>query len=762
MCSESRMAISVAHPYYYNELISFTEPMRMTQSFDYPIDEQMDFRNSNIADENITRTIYGNNTNELQLLVDQTIDFVDTPSDTKETWTADFNKAVMLGPQVASVENIQTVPRKRQMDWESIEINSTNSSTSGPKITSVASIKDRRKIARIGWTDDIDFDLNGDLTNNSYLNNDAFLSLSSALNILKHEIPSPSNDQLKQPKSPQERAGLPLSHQQSQGGTVVNGTVKESTSCNDHAPILQKTKNQPDVLDSSSNSNLACTMSHESPQCGKTLAPTESKFQYVLAAPTSIATKNNEDTLTYLNQGQSYEIKLKKLGDLATYRGKILKSIIKICFHERRLQYMEKEQINQWKASRPGERIVEIDVPLSYGLCHVSQPNNQMLNTVEIQWDPMKEVGAYIQVNCISTEFTPKKHGGEKGVPFRIQIETYLDTNGDGCYTPIHAAACQIKVFKLKGADRKHKQDREKIQKRTRAEQEKYQPSFECTILSDIPSDSITPPICYSPENSNGNPANGTSNRTTSPVVPRSPVQITKYENPVFNPNSTHPIGINSVSSSNSNVKAVADANSSSPRRVETEDFIPNISIDSSPAVLAQWMTYHRLNQHISTFAHYSGADLLRMSKEDIIQICGVADGIRMYNTLHSKAIKPRLRIYVSFDGSSYHAVYLHEASVFELTRKLCKLPGFFENATNNGNVENNAFPEWGLQSKYSGSGSNICDASKTVVYTDGPNGIHVLVSDEVLRNFKDDSLFAIECQNGRVLMKTVYKNEIN
>lgn len=161
---------------------------------------------------------------------------------------------------------------------------------------------------------------------------------------------------------------------------------------------------------------------------------------------------------------------------------------------------MEREQIHQWQASRPGERIVEIDVPLSYGLCHVSQPNNQMLNTVEVLWDPMKEVGAYIQVNCISTEFTPKKHGGEKGVPFRIQIETYLDSSGDGRYIPIHAAACQIKVFKLKGADRKHKQDREKIQKRTRAEQEKYQPSFECTILSDIPNDSLTPPMCYSPE----------------------------------------------------------------------------------------------------------------------------------------------------------------------------------------------------------------------------------------------------------------------
>lgn len=49
------------------------------------------------------------------------------------------------------------------------------------------------------------------------------------------------------------------------------------------------------------------------------------RFQYVLAAATSIATKVNEETLTYLNQGQSYEIKLKKLGDLSVYRRKILK-----------------------------------------------------------------------------------------------------------------------------------------------------------------------------------------------------------------------------------------------------------------------------------------------------------------------------------------------------------------------------------------------------------------------------------------------------
>lgn len=170
----------------------------------------------------------------------------------------------------------------------------------------------------------------------------------------------------------------------------------------------------------------------------------DSRFQYVLAAATSIATKSNEDTLTYLNQGQSYEIKLKKLGDLSTCRGKVMRSIIKICFHERRLQYMEKEQMHIWQSSRPGERILDIDIPLSYGLIHVTQ--SAMLNTAEVLWDPMKEVGVYIKVNCISTEFTPKKHGGEKGVPFRIQVETYLETAAEVPTRPLHAAACQIKA----------------------------------------------------------------------------------------------------------------------------------------------------------------------------------------------------------------------------------------------------------------------------------------------------------------------------
>lgn len=66
---------------------------------------------------------------------------------------------------------------------------------------------------------------------------------------------------------------------------------------------------------------------------------------------------------------------------------------------------------------------------------------------------------------------------------------------------------------------------------------------------------------------------------------------------------------------------------------------VTSISKDSTPTHLAKWMTYHRLSQHMGTFTHFAGSDILRMSKDDLIQICGIADGIRLHNTLHSKYV---------------------------------------------------------------------------------------------------------------------------
>uniref|UniRef100_G3RYE3 Grh/CP2 DB domain-containing protein n=1 Tax=Gorilla gorilla gorilla TaxID=9595 RepID=G3RYE3_GORGO len=187
-------------------------------------------------------------------------------------------------------------------------------------------------------------------------------------------------------------------------------------------------------------------------------------FQYVLCAATSPAVKLHDETLTYLNQGQSYEIRMldnRKLGELPEINGKLVKSIFRVVFHDRRLQYTEHQQLEGWRWNRPGDRILDIG-------------------------DGTEALLLYsFQVHCISTEFTMRKHGGEKGVPFRVQIDTFKE-NENGEYTEhLHSASCQIKVFKPKGADRKQKTDREKMEKRTPHEKEKYQPSYETTILTE-------------------------------------------------------------------------------------------------------------------------------------------------------------------------------------------------------------------------------------------------------------------------------------
>ncbi|KAJ7418714.1 Transcription factor CP2-like protein 1 [Willisornis vidua] len=352
-------------------------------------------------------------------------------------------------------------------------------------------------------------------------------------------------------------------------------------------------------------------------------------FQYVMCAATSPAVKLYDETLTYLNQGQSYEIRMldnRKAGDIPEINGKLVKSIIRVVFHDRRLQYTEHQQLEGWKWNRPGDRLLDLDIPMSVGVIDI-KTNPSQLNAVEFLWDPTKCTSAFIQVHCISTEFTPRKHGGEKGVPFRIQVDTFKQTE-NGEYTDhLHSASCQIKVFKPKGADRKQKTDREKMEKRTAHEKEKYQPSYDTTVLTEM---------------------------RLEPII---------------------------------------------------EDAVEHEQKKSSKRTLP---------------ADY-GADLLKLTREDLVQICGPADGIRLYNALKSRSVRPRLTIYVcqeplrsiqlerqdagNGDSSNgaiyvYHAIYLEEMAASEVTRKLAL-----------------AF--------------NIPLHQINQVYRQGPTGIHILVSDQ-------------------------------
>lgn len=127
--------------------------------------------------------------------------------------------------------------------------------------------------------------------------------------------------------------GHQLCHLQQQpngSGNVPTGGNPTGNALNDFQQLLQENSNHFTNEKLNGNAGGLAGRVMTPPQMDKPLLggagynSDDTRFQYVLAAATSIATKNNEDTLTYLNQGQSYEIKLKKLGDLTNYRNKVL------------------------------------------------------------------------------------------------------------------------------------------------------------------------------------------------------------------------------------------------------------------------------------------------------------------------------------------------------------------------------------------------------------------------------------------------------
>ncbi|XP_067824909.1 transcription factor CP2-like protein 1 isoform X2 [Heptranchias perlo] len=432
---------------------------------------------------------------------------------------------------------------------------------------------------------------------------------------------------------------------------------------------------------------------HEESTLSSDHEPNAVTFQYVLGAATSPAVKLHEETLTYLNQGQSYEIRMlcnQNVRGLLEPNGKMLKSIVRVVFHDRRLQYSEHQQFQGWKWNRPGDRLLDIDIPLSVGIVD-PRVNPTLLNAAEFLWDPKKQTSVSIQVHCISTEFTPRKNGGEKGVPFRIQIDTFkVNENGD--YTEnLHSASCQVKVFKPKGADRKLKTDKEKIEKRSPQEKAKYQPAYETTVLTEC-----------SPWPDTSSCAN------TSPAG-----------SPGYSPAS--PIPFNVPEDCSSPTHQV-----DGPVQSTIEHLSPTLTIQETQ----QWLHLHRFTIFCKLFANFSGADLLKLSRDDIIQICGPADGIRLFNALRLRSIRPRLTVYMCQEPqpgkeqqdcqdsantamSVYKEIYLEDLTKAELTNKLAAL--------------------------FSISPNQILQ-----IYRQGAAGIHILVGDQMIQNLPDESSFII------------------
>lgn len=174
--------------------------------------------------------------------------------------------------------------------------------------------------------------------------------------------------------------------------------------------------------------------------------------------------------------------------------------------------------------------------------------------------------------------------------------------------------------------------------------------------------------------------------------------------------------------------------------------FFSKLSPEFNCQQTAQWLCKNSFGNYTSTFANFTGADILRLTRNDLIQICGVADGIRLLYSLHPKQVWfyiwfhsiqfpvreiqfefvffraiVRLTLYVCTATSAvYHALYLNQMGKNEMSEKLSALLGIHQNQIQE-------------------------------IYLQGPNEIRILVTDEVVCNLKDKSMFSVQVLKGEI-----------
>jgi len=131
------------------------------------------------------------------------------------------------------------------------------------------------------------------------------------------------------------------------------------------------------------------------------------------------------------------------------------------------------------------------------------------------------------------------------------------------------------------------------------------------------------------------------------------------------------------------------------------------------------WLAYNRYGQFVKTFSSYDARDMLRLSKDELVQMIGMVDGVRLYNDLHLKPVSPRLSLFLAAAGDSlFTPVMLQDVTVTELIKNVAEI------------IE---------------APSSLF----TKILMEGPNKISIKLTDEFLRHQPPDSAFFIHLVQG-------------
>lgn len=146
-------------------------------------------------------------------------------------------------------------------------------------------------------------------------------------------------------------------------------------------------------------------------------------------------------------------------------------------------------------------------------------------------------------------------------------------------------------------------------------------------------------------------------------------------------------------------------------------------------ARVREWLLANRFEKHFSLFQMFNSNDILNLSREDLIQICGLTDGIRLFNALHTKVTHPKITIYLAFETSLFRAVYLGSHKLDEFREKLLRMV-----------CENNSNYDYSV----------LAAKLKNVLMIGPKKDIKVLVTEDVISNLEKESMYVLQIEQGR------------
>lgn len=227
-------------------------------------------------------------------------------------------------------------------------------------------------------------------------------------------------------------------------------------------------------------------------------------FQFALGSPAALPHKSSELPMVYLNKGQFYPITLHGVDSSACLTATRVKTVVMAVFENDKSPEMQLRFWNHWHARQPTvkQRVIDI-ADYKEVFSGISNVEEVAFNAFSFVWNPNEEAKIYIGINSLSTDFSSQK--GVKGLPLNLQIDTYDFSSGSNQL--IHRAACQVKIFCDKGAERKMRDEEKKRSKRRGKNTNDVNAksvvsssiNSECTFFKTL-DDLVTQPVLFIPE----------------------------------------------------------------------------------------------------------------------------------------------------------------------------------------------------------------------------------------------------------------------